>query len=532
MIDDKAASIVKRLQALKTLRYPHEDVWRDCFEQTYPLRASGFNDERFDASAAQSKKARLLDSTGTDSCRILASGLISGLTPANALWFGMTVANETDDEQRWLDDSSSLLWENIHASNFDAVAYECSLDEVVAGWFAMFIDEDREKGGLRFEQWPISSIYCAASKPGGAIDIVYRPYQLSAEQALQDFGDMLSEGAQKLARDKPDDKVDFVQAIYPRHGYAEGARLARNLPFASCHVELNAKKLVRESGFHEQPVVVPRWLLIPGSVYAVGPVYDSLPDMHELQELCRMELAAAELAIAGMWIAEDDGVLNPRTVKVGPRKIVVANSVDSMKPLLTGADFNVSFTKKEELQRQIRRVLMADQLQPQDGPAMTATEVHTRVNLIRQQLGPIYGRMQAEYLQPLIERCFGLAMRAGIFDPPPESLLNRDYTIRYLSPLARAQQLEEVTAIERLNANVGQIAQVKPEVLDLIDADEEVRYLGEALGVPAKVLKDKKAVERARQERAQAQQQAQQQAMMQPAIEEGSKAMAQRMAAQ
>jgi hypothetical protein len=37
-----------------------------------------------------------------------------------------------------------------------------------------------------------------------------------------------------------------------------------------------------------------------------------------------------------MWIAEDDGVLNPRTMKVGPRKVIVANSVDSMKPLDLG----------------------------------------------------------------------------------------------------------------------------------------------------------------------------------------------------
>jgi hypothetical protein len=50
-----------------------------------------------------------------------------------------------------------------------------------------------------------------------------------------------------------------------------------------------------------------------------------------------------------MWIAEDDGVLNPRLVKVEPRRIVVANSVDSMKPLLTGADFNVVFTVEERL---------------------------------------------------------------------------------------------------------------------------------------------------------------------------------------
>ena len=74
------------------------------------------------------------------------------------------------------------------------------------------------------------------------------------------------------------------------------------------------------------PVVVPRWMLIPILVYGVGLVFDALPDVKMLNELKRMELARTDLAIAGMWIAEDDGVLN-RTVKVGLKKIIIANSV-------------------------------------------------------------------------------------------------------------------------------------------------------------------------------------------------------------
>lgn len=176
---------------------------------------------------------------------------------------------------------------------------------------------------------------------------------------------------------------------------------------------------------------------IPGGSYGIGPVYDALPDCKELNETKRMEKAAQDLAISGMWIAEDDGVLNPRTVKVGPRRIIVANSVDSMKPLLTGSDFNVAFTAEERLQASIRKIMMADQLQPQDGPAMTATEVHVRVALIRQLLGPVYGRFQAEYLQPLVERCFGIAFRAGVFPEPPESMNAANFNVRYISPLAR-----------------------------------------------------------------------------------------------
>lgn len=154
---------------------------------------------------------------------------------------------------------------------------------------------------------------------------------------------------------------------------------------------------------------------------------------------------------------------------------------------------------------------------------MTATEVHVRVNLIRQLLGPVYGRLQTEYLQPMIERCFGLAYRAGILGAAPESLAGRNFTVRYLSPLARSQKLEEVSAIDQFVAGAAALAPIDPTVMDNIDMDEAQRFKGEALGVPSAVIRSKADRDKIREDRAQAQQaaqeQAQQQAMQQQAGE-------------
>lgn len=513
--------IVKTLSTMKSQRSPHESVWRDCYDLSHPIRGAGFNSDVISADEALRRRARIIDSTLTDSSRILASAIMGGMTPANSLWFGMDVGQESEEERRWLDQSAHFIWENIHASNFDAAAFEGLIDVVDAGWFALYIDEEREKGGYTFDLWPIASVYCAASKAGGQIDTVYRTYKLTAEQALNEFGDDLSETTTKLAKDKPSELVEFVHAIYPRSTYMVGARLAKNMPIASCQVEVGAQKIVRESGYHEMPVVVPRWMLIPDSVYAVGPVMDALPDARTLNELCKMDLAAGDLAIAGMWIAEDDGVLNPRSVKVGPRKIIVANSVESMKPLQSGSNFQYAETKIARLQASIRKILMADQLQAQDGPAMTATEVHVRVALIRQLLGPVYGRLQAEYLQPMITRCFGIAYRAGVLGQAPESLAGRNYSIRYISPLARSQKLEEVTAIDQFVEGAAAAAAIDPTVMDNVDLDEAQRIRGEALGVPSAVIRSKADVSARREQRAadlQAAQQQEQQAAMQQQV--------------
>lgn len=522
-MEELAVRLIKRVDSLKAARQVHESVWRECYDYTYPLRGAGLSETVLDAQSAKSKVAKLLDGTATDSARMLASALMSGMTPANAQWLNLDSELLPDDAAAWLSTCATLVWENIHAANFDAEGYESNLDVVCAGWFVLYIDEDRDEGGLSFQQWPLAQSYVASTRRDGIVDTIYRCYQLTAAQAVKEFGEKnVSEKIRQTAQKSPDDKFEFMHCIFPRETYVVNARLAKNLRFASYNIEVSGKRIVRESGYHEFPCCVPRWMKIPGTSYGIGPVYDALPDCKELNETKRMEKAAQDLAIAGMWIAEDDGVLNPRTVKVGPRRIIVANSTDSMKPLLTGADFNVAFSAEDRLQASIRKIMMADQLQPQDGPAMTATEVHVRVALIRQLLGPVYGRFQAEYLQPLVERCFGLAYRAGAFPPAPESLQNANFNVRYISPLARAQQLENVTAIERLGANVANLAQVAPEVTDLIDADEATRVIADALGVPAKVIRTSDAVEQLRQQRQQAQQQQAEQALMMQAGSEAA----------
>ena len=513
--------IIKRLDALKGKRSQYETDWRECFDLTFPERGSGLQSDVIDSTQARSKTAARMDSTGTDASRILASALMSGMTPANSRWFALDVGDETDEERRWLDQSADSIWQNIHAANFDAAAFECMLDVVPAGWCVMFTDINRQVGGgYAFEQWPISECFVASTRQDGRIDTIYRRYALSASQAAETFGmENLSSKAQDKALNKPDDMIQFVRVVEPRKDY--GGKLSRNLPFASCDVEVDGKHLAREQGFEEFPCSVPRWTLIPQSHYAMGPAFHALPDMLELNELVRLEKAAADLAVSGMWIAEDDGVLNPRTVKVGPRKIIVANSVDSMKELKSGADFNVAFTIKAQLQAQIRKTLMADQLQPQDGPAMTATEVHVRVNLIRQLLGPVYGRLQVEWLQPLVERCFGLAFRAGILGQPPQSLAGRDFHVRYISPLARAQRLEDVTAMDRMEQGLMLKAEARPETLDVYDWDGAEELRGQYLGVPGKLMRTDKELAAIRQQRADAQQaakQEEQQAQMAQAV--------------
>ena len=146
---------------------------------------------------------------------------------------------------------------------------------------------------------------------------------------------------------------------------------------------------------------------------------------------------------------------------------------------------------------------------------MTATEVQVRYELMQRLLGPTLGRFQTEFLNPLIERVFGIMMRADALMPRPEAMSGMNMDIEYVGPLARSQRMEEAIAVERLYQLAMQVVQVDPTVMDVINHEQAIRMRATLLGVPKTVLRGEDEVAEIREQRAAAQQQAQEQAMAQ-----------------
>lgn len=528
-------AVCRRLAGLVGMRAQHEARWRDCFDVTWCERADYFWNNPGVSSSDQAKRAELVDSTAADAAELLAAGMVGGLVPSNMQWFDL----DTGDPDRvqandWLSEAARFIWTAIHASNFDGVVMDLFADAVGAGWCVQYCEED-ERGGPRFEWWPVGQCFAAASRAGGMIDIIYRRYSLTVEQCVEKWGlDKVSDtvrrkyqqGGQALA-----DAVQLVHAIEPRRKAVPGSRMARDLPFASYHVEVGSKHMLSESGYHEFPCAVPRWRMIPGSAYAVGPVAKILPDAKSLNRLATTELQAADLDVGGLWKARDDGVVNPNSIRIGPRRVVAVADMDNFQRLDTGrTGGRQAWTTKADLQAQIRRSMRSDYLEPQDKPQMTAYEVHVRVQVIRQLLGPDFGRFQSEYLQPTIARVLGLAMRAGVLPPLPDGL--ESYSIQYKSPLARAQQAEDAEATAGYVDWLSNLATVKqdPAVFDVVDLDKAGRQIATGRGVPTDVLRDPDEILEVRRAREQAAQQSeqdmQQQQMQMMAAEAATKRVA------
>ena len=133
---------------------------------------------------------------------------------------------------------------------------------------------------------------------------------------------------------------------------------------------------------------------------------------------------------------------------------------------------------------------------------MTATEVQVRYELMQRLLGPTLGRFQSEFLNPLIERTFGIMFRAGALMPEPEIIKGSKIDVEYVGPLARSQRMEEAVAIERLYSLAMNVVQIDPSIMDNIDHDEAIRMRAKLLGVPKTVLRGSEEVDEMREQRA------------------------------
>jgi len=149
-----------------------------------------------------------------------------------------------------------------------------------------------------------------------------------------------------------------------------------------------------------------------------------------------------------------------------------------------------------------------------DRRQITATEVERKHEEKLLVLGPVLERSQNEVLDPLIDNAFNMALREGLFPPPPEEMMGMDIRVEYVSMLAQAQKAIGISALDRMIGTVGTMAQVKPDVIDKLDSDKIVDEYSQMLGVPSDLIIANEQVAIIREDREKEQQQMQQAAEM------------------
>lgn len=426
---------------------------------------------------------RLFDSTAPDSAVKLAAFIAGSLTNMAIRWFSLKMRinelNEDKETNIWLESCAETLFLALRQSNFNTESQEFYLDLDVFGTGALLVEEKDsdgpEFGGFLFRTEAIGS-YFIAENAEGMVNTIFRKLQYSVGEAANKWGvENLSESSQKLLLKDPDAQIDVLHAIVPRH--TAPGKLKGNKPFASYYIELDKKKMLDEGGYDEFPFLVTRWSKTSGEEYGRGPGHIALPDIMTLNKADELTLRGWGKIIDPPLKVRDDGVVGRVSTK--PSSLITVRDMDALQPLEQGGKWDVNAALTQDRRASIRRMFYADQLQLPDKTIITATEVERRIELAQQILGPTMGRLEYEYLNPLISRCFKMLLRSGMLPPPPPAVIeyskkaNVEIDVEYEGPLARAQRGGELQAINRLMTMVAPLLQLNPnsQILDNLDED-------------------------------------------------------------
>jgi len=467
---------VKNIMQREAKAQARKDEWRtiyeDCYEFALPQRNlySGYYEGKV---AGKGKMLRVFDSTAVHATQRFANRLQAGLFPPYKQWCRLEAGSaipqgQKEQAQTILDNYTDLLFDTLRQTSFDLAMGEFLLDLAV-GTGVMMITPGDEATPVRFTAIPQ---YLIAIEEGanGTVDNVYRKLRLKAESIPVEFPEAtISPQLQEVINNRPEQDVDLIDCVIYDN---ESGQYCYHVVWPAKSQELFFKYM------KSSPFVVARYMKVAGEVYGRGPLVTAIPDIKTLNKTVELVLKNASLSIAGVYLASDDGVLNPQNVKIQPGAIIsVARNGGpqgpSLAPLPRAGDFNISQIVINDLRMNIKKILMDDTLPPDNMSARSATEIAERTRELATNLGSAFGRLITETMIPIVSRTLYVMDQQGIIDLPLK-VDGVEVKVTPVSPLAQAQKLQEVNdviqymQIANSMGTQGQLTLSVPRILQFV----------------------------------------------------------------
>lgn len=521
----------KRVERISGSLKAHREDWEDHFaelEKFLSPRRGLFqgNDPSNRETTKRGKRVNqaILNSTPLRALRILKSGMQAGVTSQSRPWFALQhpdpdlrkrpavkeYINQLVVEARLML-SRSGMYNVLHTSWGDIGAYgtECSI-----------IEED-DILGLRPIQLVPGSYWLGASDKN-RIDTLYREFQMTVNQIV---GKFVYKGQRYL--DTPDwnavparvkrefDKGDIgnrhkvSHLITPRHESDRDPRRmdGPNMPIASMYWMEDQKRdeIMGNMGYNRNPISASRWEVQGYEVYGRGPGMDALPDCKELMSKRRDYAEMLRRTNRPPMNAHSD--LRNSAFSLMPGAVnFMADPGKGLQPAYqVSPQFGELRQDMEQTKDDIWSAMYADlfmMISSLDRRQITATEIDERREEKLIALGPVLERSQFEKLEPLVDLTVQRVIEMGRIGPPPEELQGESLDVEFIGMLAQAQRAVASGAVERLWGFAGNLAGVKPDVMDKLDADATIDEYADMLGVPPQLVVDNEKANGLREQRA------------------------------
>lgn len=508
--------VQSRWDALKKERSSWMSHWKDISEVLLPRAGRFLPTENNRGGKAAFRK--ILDSTGTRALRTLSGGMMSGMTSPARPWFRLTTFNPELDESYevkvWMSQVTSLMQMVFYKSNTYR-ALQMAYEELGAfGTSATLIYDDFDRV-IHCHPLTIGE-FAIATDSRGRVNTVYREFRMTVAMLVQEFGLANVSRAVKDMYDRGqlDEWVEVINAIEPRTERDPRKTDAKNMPYLSVYFEKSGDKgkVLRETGFTEFPAMCARWSVTGGDIYGTSPGMEALGDLCQLQQMQFRKSQAIDYKVHPPVLIPSE-MKNMGTQFLPGGVIPYSNAQQAQQirsAYMVDLDLNSLLVDIQDVRQRINEAFYRDifmLMVNSTDKTMTATEVTERHEEKMLLMGPVLERLNAEMLDPLINIVFNKLVQADLLPPLPEDLQGQQLNVEFISILAQAQKAISTNSVDRMFSVLGNLAGMKPDIVDNVDLDFWPQWYADALGVDPRFIVSGKKVAVIREQRAQAEQQ-------------------------
>ncbi len=471
--------------------------------------------------------ANVHDSTAMMANWLLSSSFFYAFCSPSSKWFQLRLRNRRKSQswtaQRHFQETEDDMFAELSWSNFYENAFSVILSWSGFGMGPMLMEDIRTEGKMYTSVYSPYDVV-AAENEEGILDTAFfsgKPtvYQLARRWKRQV---MANKKLAEMYEKNPFERVDMIHYVGPKddwnvdrmHQYVS-IRYLKDDP----EVVINQKENGQYDGYHELPLAIPRFDVLPGERRGVGPGIYALPTVRSLNMTCELKYDALEMVIDPPFLTEDGNLIAVGENKyIEPGAQIVVKKLDKIREWVTSANVAVAEMDIEKQREQIDRLFHTRELTLEpDRPEMTRYEVQRRHELLYKLLNPGSARFNREFIRIMVERSFGVLYRAGKLPQTPQELANEDFDIELTSPMARAQKNNELQAAMDLMQIVMGVADRAPLFMEKVDLDQTINFIAENTGVPLKLIRSTREFKAIEQKQKQAMQQREQLEQMETA---------------
>lgn len=442
-----------------------KNTYKEAFRYFSPQRST------YDIQTDGDKRTNndiVFDSTGQDAVQKAVSTVQANIFPPQKKFATLVLGPLLKDQQgelaQKLEEISELFFTCLKNSNFDVQICEMIEDWLYGTGNLLFL-KGTPAAPFNFVAVPISEVYLERGVDG-TVGARFREWKVPNHLIMETWPDAkLSPEIQARVDANPHEELAIIECSYKAKiksktltQTANGKSLVKEQEidgFKYVVQDAKTKEILVDRENKSHPWINPRYSVSAGEVYGRGPILTALADNKTLNKTKELILKNAALAITGMWTVVDDGIINLENIIMEPGSTipVSANPGNPNGPTISrlpsAADFNVAQIILEDLKKAIKGILFVDPLGEIDAPVKSATEIAYRAQSIAKLLGSAYGRMQCEAVAPIFLRGLYILEEFGMINLNDFTIDGVNIAIQHVSPLAMAQDQEELTAITR-----------------------------------------------------------------------------------